>query len=1491
MAKRQRIYLAAMSLLLVVSLLAPLAALPATVSADAATVLFTDDFQDGTFDDWQQDGGAWAVTAEPGNAANKVLKQSSTTLEAIVTNGNPAWTDYSYQVRMNLGDTGAFPGMLVRAQDKNNFYMFRINAPGKTVEFSKRVNGADSAVLASAPMSSVAANRWYTLKVEAIGNYFRCYLDGQELISYFDASGTFPSGKVGFRDKWGVFSADDITVSLIPAKRTPYFDDFESGATSGWTSLSGKWSVVDDVYNGTKVLRQLDPVQEGLLIGGVQAQFDDRITASYTPQDENASFGIAARLKDANNYYLLRANKPSNQLELVKKAAGGETVLGSVYYGFASNKAYSLRFELVGSALSGYVNGQPLLKAADNALPFGQAGLWAQGGIASIDNVETAPLTNPDLDTVRVDLNDSKIGRVYEGIGYVSSSGSSKLLMDYPEEQRQDIIDLLFKPNFGASLDHLKLEIGSDVNSSSGTEPSHMRSAADFDITRGSGLWLAQQAKAANPDLLLDALRWGTPRWIASNEDKYLYYKNYLQGAEDIYGLRFDYLGPDQNEGSFDRDYVVNVLRPRLNADGFAGVKLVVRDAVSNPWSIATTLKTDSALNQAVGAIGGHYIFTSTADAQTSGKPLWHSEARPPVRSHSLRSPSGALQDVVKGIMTSYVNGKMTKFEMQPFLEAYYQDVPYNTKGALVADKPWTGHYDVTKGVWLTAHFTQFAKPGWQYLDSSSAVGDTFNYVTLKKPDGTGDYSVIAVNTTARPQKYIFTVSGGLSKGTVHPWKTTETEDFVQLPDITPENGVYAITLEPYSVYSLTTTTGQRKGEPKHANPENTNLQLPYADSFDSYTEGKQPLYFEDQGGAFEVTAGGLSGKGVRQVITAGTKPVDWVYRESPDPYTLFGDPDWANYKIGADVSLEGNAAGYAMISGRIVDAPGSGAPPVGYNVKLSGSGAWELRLGGTVLKKGALSSFDPARWHHLQLGFAGDLVTAEVDHQQVADYRIPPGGLSSGQAALGSGYHFATFDNVKVEATNPKLPIFVKRVDDADAGIRYTAATGQWSQVVDAYTNYRRTLSRATAGDLITVNDRTTGTGPYQFNYSGTWSNGSQSGAYNSDNSWTSTAGSGYTVSFQGTQARIYAPVAPNHGIFAVSIDGGAETFVDLYAAARADQTLVYTSPVLPEGTHTLKVRVTGTKNAASSGTAVVADRIDISSGQSKEANLEYDFNGTGLYLVGIADSGSMKADVYVDGALRESIDRPAEMSGYKRMLYALTDLPNGSHTVKFVMKSNVQIDALEVVGGPSDRTPPVTTADAPAGWVNRDVTVNLHAEDAESGVEATYFTVDGGPEQQGTSVTLTAEGTHTIEYWSRDAAGNTEARHSVRVSIDKTAPVLQISLDKTELWPPNHQLVPIAATVSASDLLSQVQSIVLTSIVSNEPDDGLGDGATAGDIQGADYGTYDTAFALRAERSGKGGGRIYTVTYTATDKAGNTASASAAVTVTNRGEGPGKK
>jgi hypothetical protein len=115
---------------------------------------------------------------------------------------------------------------------------------------------------------------------------------------------------------------------------------------------------------------------------------------------------------------------------------------------------------------------------------------------------------------------------------------------------------------------------------------------------------------------------------------------------------------------------------------------------------------------------------------------------------------------------------------------------------------------------------------------------------------------------------------------------------------------------------------------------------------------------------------------------------------------------------------------------------------------------------------------------------------------------------------------------------------------------------------------------------------------------------------------------------------------------------------------------------------------------------------------------------------------------------------------------------------------------------------------------------------------------------------------------------------------SLDHTPPALTVTLSPTVLWPPNHQMQEVVATITVTDDKDPHPTVKLVSITSSEPDDGLGDGDMPNDIQNADFGTDDRQFLLRAERSGTGPGRTYTVTYEARDAAGNVSQATVKVT-----------
>lgn len=115
----------------------------------------------------------------------------------------------------------------------------------------------------------------------------------------------------------------------------------------------------------------------------------------------------------------------------------------------------------------------------------------------------------------------------------------------------------------------------------------------------------------------------------------------------------------------------------------------------------------------------------------------------------------------------------------------------------------------------------------------------------------------------------------------------------------------------------------------------------------------------------------------------------------------------------------------------------------------------------------------------------------------------------------------------------------------------------------------------------------------------------------------------------------------------------------------------------------------------------------------------------------------------------------------------------------------------------------------------------------------------------------------------------------------VDTSPPTLTVTLSPASLWPPNHKLADVHADVRAVDACDPRPTVKLESIASSEPDDGTGDGDAPNDIQGAELGTLDVDFELRAERSAKGSGRTYIVCYEVTDASGNVTRACARLVV----------
>lgn len=222
------------------------------------------------------------------------------------------------------------------------------------------------------------------------------------------------------------------------------------------------------------------------------------------------------------------------------------------------------------------------------------------------------------------------LGRPFLGIGAISGGGAtSRLLLDYVEPARSDVLDFLFKPQFGASLQILKVEIGGSCDSTNGAEAPHRYTADEQpDFTRGYEWWLLGEAKKRNPSIKTYGLPWCWPAFVGNGtgnpffdggETAAAYITEWATAARDVYNITIDYLGL-WNEKSSPDSYVMQ-LRSALDGAGLGSTSIIAADQ-GGWWS-----SSNATVFASVFGLGSHYPGSrSSSAAQASGKPLFASE-------------------------------------------------------------------------------------------------------------------------------------------------------------------------------------------------------------------------------------------------------------------------------------------------------------------------------------------------------------------------------------------------------------------------------------------------------------------------------------------------------------------------------------------------------------------------------------------------------------------------------------------------------------------------------------------------------------------------------------------------------------------------------------------------------------------------------------------------------------------------------------------------
>ncbi|MGQ4330461.1 RICIN domain-containing protein [Streptomyces hayashii] len=711
-----------------------------------------------------------------------------------------------------------------------------------------------------------------------------------------------------------------------------------------------------------------------------------------------------------------------------------------------------------------------------------------------------------------ITVDGASAGRTFDGVGAISGGGgNTRLLVDYPATQRNQILDYLFKPGYGAALQILKVEVGGDVNSTDGSEISFEHTKGDIDCDAGYEWWVMEQAKARNPGIKLFALAWGAPGWIGNGnfytQDGIDYMIDWL-GCAKQHGLSIDYIG-GLNEKTYSAWFYQN-LKSAMAANGYASTKLVGGD--ETVWNIATGMKNSTALYNAVDIAGAHYPCTyqsamttcsSSADAQSLGKPIWASE------NGSENAETGA-GPVARAINRGYLDAKMSAYINWPMVASDYQNLFFHDQGLITANQPWSGAYSVSRTAWSIAQTTQFTSPGWKYLDTASGYlgGDRANgsYVSYAAPDKSAWSTVYETLDATASQTVTFDVAGGLPSGALHVWSTDLSQPGGATPrmlrgsDLTAVGGTYTLTMQPGRVYTVTTTAGQGAGTT--APPARNRLSMPYSDSFAGYSTGQAARYFASMNGAFQAApcTGGRSGQCLRQ--TAPMKPIIWWSPASNDvqPYTLMGDVGWSNYTVSSDVLLEKSGSS-AEILGRVGTQSKFSTGLNAYHLRLSDTGSWALLKTGTTganswnwttLASGSVTAPGTDTWHRLALTFQESTITAKIDGTTVGT--VTDTSYGAGLAGLGTaGYYPVEYSDLSVtHETVPDLSGTYKIISVA-SGKALTASNGGTSdgtpvvQKTDQNSGSQQWKLAYTSAGYLTVTGVTSGKA-LDVNAASTW-------------------------------------------------------------------------------------------------------------------------------------------------------------------------------------------------------------------------------------------------------------------------------------------------------------------------------------------------------------------------------------------------------------------
>lgn len=689
--------------------------------------------------------------------------------------------------------------------------------------------------------------------------------------------------------------------------------------------------------------------------------------------------------------------------------------------------------------------------------------------------VSVHPYAGIEADYPEVMIDMTTVGSAkHRGLGVFTGGGTARLLMEYKDEWPSvywEMMELIFSPEYGAGISHIRIELGSDVSSLAGTEAATMReSGAEADVTQSAGFMLAADARELNPGVTLDLAAFSEPAWVAQAfldgeeagwQARYEWYKKTLDAAYDEYGLELDFVTADKIEAlNSDSGWIVYLSEAlKSEADGrydYGKIKIIAAEE-SEACRIADEMLHNEALLNAVDVLSlnsANITESALLLKNEYGKELWDSEI-----AMASDGDMATITDLFSSIIRQIASGDMNLIGLSPAISAFYGADEVGETGLVTAATPWNGEFSVNLALWAAMQASSFIGEGWVLVESASSPEGDVVYMTLVDPS-TEDYTIVICNNTVSNAGYTFTMTDLLMcEELAYVWETARSDEtsidyydnYLQLTDVfypyenwryfeldendegfidyyedenrrIPFTYSFSVDVKPFSIMTITSVDRQDMlPDPwsgvYYSTDEGEIFALPWLDDFEN--DEAPPKYVAQHSGAFAIRELDDGNRVLMQMLTKDMIPDNRRLSPDPEPHAMMGDGRWTNFTATIDFLFDsaGDETNY-------VELGVSGADEYVYRVYQNGK--WEFYKSGSLGASGVFDEFDPLEWHTIEVGFiaseeeASLIFTAAVDPDRSNFYpytleELGVGNLT-GRLYIGSGYCNNAFDELYID-------------------------------------------------------------------------------------------------------------------------------------------------------------------------------------------------------------------------------------------------------------------------------------------------------------------------------------------------------------------------------------------------------------------------------------------------------------------------------------------